>query len=74
MGGVVIFCQGVLVSGRYGHGKLTKPVTRHFWHYIAFKVTLFPCLHMSKTVKTEWISDKQGKGLFNGSFSICYAM
>ena len=25
-GGVVIFCQGVLVSGRYGHGKPTKPV------------------------------------------------
>ena len=26
MGDIDIFCQGVLVSGRYGHGNPTKPV------------------------------------------------
>lgn len=26
LGDIVIFCQGVLVSGRYGHGKPGKPV------------------------------------------------
>ena len=26
VGDIVIFCQGVLVSGRYGHGKPRKPV------------------------------------------------
>ena len=26
LGDIVEWCQGVLVSGRYGHGKPTKPV------------------------------------------------
>lgn len=26
MGDIIEFCQGVLVSGRYGHGKPGKPV------------------------------------------------
>ena len=30
MGDIVIFCQGVLVSGRYGHGKPRKPVNTAF--------------------------------------------
>ena len=37
---IVIICQGVSFPGRYRHG---KPKTRRFWHYIAFKGTLFPC-------------------------------
>lgn len=30
MGDIIIFCKGVLVSGRYGHGKSRKPVNTAF--------------------------------------------
>ena len=43
-GAITLASNGVSFPGRYGHGKPRKPVkTRHFRHYIAFKVTLFPC-------------------------------
>ena len=38
MGDIVIFCQGVLVSGRYGHGNPGKPVNTAFVALHSFQI------------------------------------